>query len=87
MGSRLGPDWVFEIKHDGYRLMVRKRDDAVRIFARRGADWTKRFPRPRAPKMEHSDKTVCGGLRDDTAQDLLDCGTCARLGLGKRNVI
>src|ERR1700753_2472137 len=40
-----GPDWVFEIKHDGYRLLVHKRDDAVRIFSRAGADWTKRFPR------------------------------------------
>ena len=38
-----GPDWVFELKHDGYRLMIRKADDRVRIFTRRGADWTKRF--------------------------------------------
>ncbi|MEH2596868.1 hypothetical protein V1278_003781 [Bradyrhizobium sp. AZCC 1577] len=41
----VGPDWVYEIKHDGYRLMVRKRDDSVRVFTRRGADWTARFPR------------------------------------------
>ncbi len=40
-----GPDWVYEIKHDGYRLMVRKRDNRVRIYTRRGADWTKRYPR------------------------------------------
>ena len=40
-----GPDWVFELKHDGYRLMIRKADDRVRIYTRRGADWTKRFPR------------------------------------------
>ena len=39
------PGWLFEIKHDGYRLMVRKTGDAVRIYTRRGADWTKRFPR------------------------------------------
>ncbi|MET3995816.1 bifunctional non-homologous end joining protein LigD [Bradyrhizobium sp. S3.9.2] len=41
----VGPDWVFEIKHDGYRLMVRKHDDRVRIYTRRGADWTERYPR------------------------------------------
>lgn len=41
----MGPDWVYEIKHDGYRLMVRKHDDRVRIYTRRGADWTERFPR------------------------------------------
>jgi bifunctional non-homologous end joining protein LigD len=41
----VGPDWVYEIKHDGYRLMVRKDRDAVRVYTRCGADWTKRFPR------------------------------------------
>ncbi|MGZ4869679.1 MAG: ATP-dependent DNA ligase [Halobacteriota archaeon] len=41
----VGPDWVYEIKQDGYRLMVRKHNDRVRIYTRRGADWTKRFPR------------------------------------------
>jgi ATP-dependent DNA ligase len=33
-----GPDWVHEIKHDGYRLQVRRDGDAVRLFARRGYD-------------------------------------------------
>jgi ATP-dependent DNA ligase len=40
-----GPDWVYELKHDGYRLMVRRDGDRVRIFSRRGADFTPRFPR------------------------------------------
>jgi bifunctional non-homologous end joining protein LigD len=31
-----GPDWVHEIKHDGYRLQVRRDGDAVRLFTRRG---------------------------------------------------
>ncbi len=35
-----GPDWVHEIKHDGYRLQVRRDGDAVRLFTRRGYDWT-----------------------------------------------
>jgi bifunctional non-homologous end joining protein LigD len=39
-----GPDWIHEIKHDGYRLIVRKKDDRVRLFTRRGFDWTDRFP-------------------------------------------
>ena len=38
-------DWVYELKHDGYRLLVRKVDDRVHIYSRRGADFTKRFPR------------------------------------------
>ena len=40
----LGPLWIHEIKHDGYRLLVRKSGERVRIFTRRGADWTHRFP-------------------------------------------
>jgi bifunctional non-homologous end joining protein LigD len=39
-----GPDWVHEIKHDGYRLQVRRHGDAVRLFTRRGYDWTARYP-------------------------------------------
>jgi bifunctional non-homologous end joining protein LigD len=39
-----GPDWVHEIKHDGYRLVVRRDGEAVRLFARRGHDWTDRYP-------------------------------------------
>jgi bifunctional non-homologous end joining protein LigD len=39
-----GPDWVHEIKHDGYRLQVRREGDAVRLFTRRGYDWTGRYP-------------------------------------------
>lgn len=41
----VGPLWFHEIKHDGYRLLVRKREGKVRIYTRRGADWTYRFPR------------------------------------------
>jgi ATP-dependent DNA ligase len=40
----VGELWVHEIKHDGYRLLVKKHSDAVRIYTRRGADWTQRFP-------------------------------------------
>ena len=46
--AKLAPtsaDWVYELKHDGYRLMVRKADDRVHIYSRRGADFTPRFPR------------------------------------------
>jgi bifunctional non-homologous end joining protein LigD len=39
-----GPDWVHEVKHDGYRLIVRRDGEAVRLFTRRGYDWTGRYP-------------------------------------------
>ena len=39
-----GPLWVHEIKHDGYRLMVRRDGPRVRCFTRNGHDWADRFP-------------------------------------------
>src|SRR4249920_758290 len=39
-----GPGWVHEIKHDGYRLIVRRDGPTVRLFTRRGYDWTERYP-------------------------------------------
>ena len=34
-----GALWVHEIKHDGYRLMVRRDGSRVRCFTRGGHDW------------------------------------------------
>jgi bifunctional non-homologous end joining protein LigD len=39
-----GAGWAHEIKHDGYRLIVRKHGAAVRLFTRKGHDWSGRFP-------------------------------------------
>ena len=39
-----GPDWIHEIKHDGFRMMVRRDAAGVRLLTRNGIDWTTRFP-------------------------------------------
>jgi bifunctional non-homologous end joining protein LigD len=39
-----GPNWLHEIKHDGYRLIVRREGPNVQIFTRGGYDWTERYP-------------------------------------------
>src|SRR6478735_5397345 len=39
-----GNDWLHEIKHDGYRLIVQKDSQRVRLFTRNGHDWSGRFP-------------------------------------------
>jgi bifunctional non-homologous end joining protein LigD len=39
-----GPDWLFEIKWDGYRLAIHVEPNRVRIITRGGHDWTHRFP-------------------------------------------
>jgi bifunctional non-homologous end joining protein LigD len=38
------PDWIHEIKHDGYRLIVQREGQRVRLFTRNGHDWSGRFP-------------------------------------------
>src|SRR5271169_2847010 len=38
------PDWLHEIKYDGYRLRVERDGDRVRLLSRNGFDWTKRYP-------------------------------------------
>jgi ATP-dependent DNA ligase len=32
------------LKHDGYRLIVRRDGKVARLFTRRGYDWTDRYP-------------------------------------------
>jgi|SRR6476661_5872631 len=39
-----GPDWVHEIKHDDYRLIVQCEGERVKLYTRRGHDWSDRFP-------------------------------------------
>jgi ATP-dependent DNA ligase len=38
-----GPGWIHEIKHDGFRMMVRCDTAGVRLLTRNGHDWTARF--------------------------------------------
>ena len=40
----VGPDWLYEVKWDGYRLAVHIEPKGVRIITRGGHDWTHRFP-------------------------------------------
>ena len=39
-----GSNWIYEIKHDGYRLMARRDSVGIRLITRRGNDWSDRFP-------------------------------------------
>lgn len=38
-----GPDWLFEMKYDGYRCLAAVAGDAVRLYTRNGQDWTQQF--------------------------------------------
>lgn len=38
-----GPEWLHEIKHDGYRTMLSIQSDGIRTFTRNGHDWSRRY--------------------------------------------
>jgi ATP-dependent DNA ligase len=38
-----GPQWLHEIKHDGFRVIARKDGNSVRLYSRPGNDLTSRF--------------------------------------------
>ena len=39
-----GPDWLHEIKFDGYRIEARLEDGEVQLLTRKQQNWTHRFP-------------------------------------------
>ena len=39
-----GPDWIHEIKHDGFRIMARLDGKGVLLLSRNGNDLARRFP-------------------------------------------
>ena len=39
-----GPDWLHEVKFDGFRIQIHKAGDEVRLYSRNGKDFTDRFP-------------------------------------------
>ncbi len=38
-----GPDWIHEIKYDGYRLRLERDGDRVRLITRGGYNWADRY--------------------------------------------
>ena len=39
-----GPQWAYEIKHDGFRFLAVRQRKQVRIYSRGGHDWSERLP-------------------------------------------
>jgi bifunctional non-homologous end joining protein LigD len=69
-----GPDWLHEVKHDGYRILARKQGARVTIWTRRGTDYTNKFPRiAEAMRSLRADEALIDGeavvLRSDGHSD------------------
>jgi bifunctional non-homologous end joining protein LigD len=39
-----GPDWIHEIKHDGFRILAQKDSAGVRLITPNGYDFAERYP-------------------------------------------
>jgi DNA ligase D-like protein (predicted ligase) len=77
-----GPDWLHEIKLDGYRMHARLDARRVQILTRRGNDWTEKYPaiaKSIAALAAHNaylDGELCGVLPDGrTAFNLIQNAT------------
>src|SRR5215207_8172543 len=39
----IGPDWLYGVKHDGFRIVARKRPEGLHLWSRNGRDWSVEF--------------------------------------------
>jgi bifunctional non-homologous end joining protein LigD len=57
-----GPNWVHEIKYDGFRIQARIDASNIRLFTRKKLDWTERFSSiARALKALHLSSALIDG--------------------------
>jgi DNA ligase D-like protein (predicted ligase) len=67
-----GPEWLHEIKFDGYRMHARLDQGAVRLFTRTGLDWTHKYHAIAAAfasfpaRQAYLDGELCGVRPDGT---------------------
>jgi hypothetical protein len=59
-----GPEWLHEIKYDGFRLRVERDGGRVRLITRGGYDWTKRYPWIVEAALKAADKLFRDGHQD-----------------------
>jgi len=61
-----GPQWLHEIKYDGFRMHARLEHGEVRLLTRNGLDWTAKYPQIAAAvaalpaRQAYLDGELCG---------------------------
>ena len=73
-----GPEWLHEIKYDGYRLLARIEGGTVRLITRGGLDWTLKFP---ALAVRLSELPIRSALIDGELVHMEPDGTTSFAGL------
>jgi DNA ligase D-like protein (predicted ligase) len=67
-----GPEWLHEIKFDGYRMHARLDQGAIRLLTRTGLDWTHKYPAIASAvaslpaRQAYLDGELCGVRPDGT---------------------
>ena len=67
-----GPEWLHELKFDGYRMHARLDRGAIRLLTRTGLDWTRKYPAIAAAvealpvRQAYLDGELCGVRPDGT---------------------
>ncbi len=65
-----GPEWLHELKFDGYRMHARLDRGAIRLLTRTGLDWTRKYPTITAAvealpaRQAYLDGELCGVFPD-----------------------
>jgi bifunctional non-homologous end joining protein LigD len=69
-----GPEWIHELKWDGYRIVARRHGHLVRLWSRTGRSWTEAYPAiTNAIRALPTDSVIIDGeavcLREDGSPD------------------
>ena len=81
-----GPQWLHEVRFDGWRAQLHKTGDEVAIFTRHGHDYTRRFPAirdsllslPATSAIIDAEIVVCDSDGKPDFKALMDVAICAR---------
>lgn len=69
-----GPNWVHEVKFDGYRMQARIEKGKAKLLTRKGLDWTERFPEIAADCAKLPDGIIDGEICALNAEGASDFG-------------
>src|SRR4029077_13493400 len=64
-----GPDWLHEIKFDGYRMHARLVSSRAQILTRRGNDWTEKYPTGMSPTGARGSRSNASTGRNLSSSD------------------